>query len=149
MHKKTKIFIALFFIFIINIFYQTTSAKYVIEDIQLVAKIDIDRCKPNIELMDITSSNTNYPTYANQNHLISGHFKIIEKNITRNDLSIDNIKVMVNNDLVTPEFKSFFLVFENTAEKIYEFSFTHTTSNGSLNLMIPEGIVEDKSRFNQ
>ena len=149
MHKKTKIFIALFFIFIFSIFSQTASAKYVIEDIQLVAKIDIDRCQPNIQLMDITSSNTNYSTYANQNHLITGHLKIIEKNITRNDLSIDNIKVIVNNDLVTPEFKSFFLVSENAIEKIYEFSFTHTTSNGSLTLMIPEGVVQDKSRFNQ
>lgn len=120
-----------------------------IEDIQLVAKIDIDRCRPNIELVDITSSNTNYPTYANQNHLIRGHIKITEKNIIRNNLSIDNIKVTVNNDSITPEFKSFFLVSENATEKIYEFSFTHTTSNGSLSLIIPEGIVEDKSRFNQ
>lgn len=111
----------------------------------MVAKLDIDRCKPNIELIDITSSNTSYPTYANKTHIITGHIKITEKNIIRNDLSPDNIKIMVANQLVTPNFKSFSLVSENTTEKIYKFSFTNVTGDGNLLLTIPKGIVEDKS----
>lgn len=145
MHKKTKIFISLFFIFISCILFQTSFAKYVIEDVHVVAKLDIDRCPPNIELLDIISSNVGYPTYANKSHLISGHIKITEKNIVRNNLSPDNIKVTVANQFITPEFKSFSLVSENATEKIYEFSFTNTTGDGSLLLVIPEGIVEDKS----
>lgn len=145
MHKKTKIFISLFLIFISCIPFQTSFAKYVIEDVHVVAKLDIDRCQPNIELLDIISSNVGYPTYANKSHLISGHIKITEKNIVRNNLSLDNIKVTVANQFITPEFKSFSLVSENATEKIYEFSFTNTTSDGSLLLVIPEGIVEDKS----
>lgn len=145
MHKKTKIFISLFFIFIFSIFFQASFAKYVIVDTHVVAKLDIDRCKPNIELMDIVSSNTGYHTYANKTHLISGHIKITEKNIIRNNLSPENIKINVANHFITPEFKSFFLVSENATEKIYEFSFTNTTGNGSLLLVIPEGIIEDKS----
>lgn len=145
MHKKNKIFTSLFFIFIFSLFFQTSFAKYVIEDTHVVAKLDIDRCKPNIELIDIVSSNAGYPTYANKTHLISGHIKITEKNIVRNDLLPDNIKVTVDDKFITPEFKSFSLVSENTTEKIYEFSFTNTTGDGSLLLVIPEGIVEDKS----
>lgn len=155
MHKKTKIFITLFFLFTFSLFFQSSFGKYVIEDVNVVAKIDIDRSKPDIELIDITSSNTNYPTYANQTHLITGHIKIIEKNIIRNNLSTDNIKVAVgnrytisNSDIIATEFKSFFLTFENATEKIYEFSFTNATGTGALALIIPEGIVEDKSRFN-
>lgn len=153
MHKKTKILITLFFIFIFTILFQITFAKYVIEDTQVVAKLDIDCCKPNIELIDITSSNKNYPTYANQTHVITGHLKLTEKNIVRNDLSIDTLKVAVGNryditenDYITPTFKNFSLLSEKETEKIYEFSFTHTIGNGALVLMIPAGTVEDKSR---
>lgn len=156
MHKKIKIFISLFFILIFTIFFQFTFAKYVIEDIQVVAKLDIDCCKPNIELIDITSSNKNYPTYANQTHVITGHLKLTEKNIIRNDLSFDTLKVAVGNrysitedDYIIPTFKSFALISENQTEKIYEFSFTHTIGDGALVLMIPEGTVEDKSRSNK
>lgn len=145
MHKKTKIFISLFFFFIFCILIQSSFAKYVIEDTYVIAKLDIDRCKPNIELIDMVSSNEENPTHANKTHLITGHIKIIEKNIVRNDLSPDNIKITVDNHFVTPEFKNFSLISDNTTEKIYEFSFTNTTGNGSLLLVIPEGIVEDQS----
>ena len=145
MHKKTKIFISLFLIFILNILFQNSFAKYVIEDVYKIAKLDIDRCKPNIELMDIISSNVGYSNYANKTHLISGHLKLTEKNIVRNDLSPDNIQIKVANNLITPEFKNFSLISNHTTEKIYEFSFTNTIGDGSLFLVIAEGIVEDKS----
>lgn len=145
MHKKTKILISLFLIFIFSTIFQVSFTKYIIEDTKIVAKLDIDRCKPNIELIDIFSSNTNYPTYANKNHLITGHIKIIEKNITKNELSTDTIKIRVNQNEITPKFKNFHLVSENTTEKIYEFSFTNIQGNGRLVLTIPEGIIEDKS----
>lgn len=156
MHKKTKIFITLFFIFIFSLSIPAIYAKYVIEDINIVAKIDIDRCKPNITLIDITSSNVGYPNYANRTHTITGHIKITEKNIIQNHLSTNNIKIAVGNpnsisesNYILPEFKSFFLISESATEKIYEFSFTNTINNGNLVLIIPEGVVEDKSRFNQ
>lgn len=145
MHKKTKIFISLLFIFISSLFFQISFAKYVIEDIHLAAKLDIDRCKPNIELLDITSTNVSYPTYANKTHIITVHIKLTEKNIVRNNLSSDNIKVMVANQVITPEVKNFSLISENATEKIYEFSFTNTTGDGNLLLTIPGGIIEDKS----
>lgn len=156
MHKKTKFFIVLFFISIFSLFFPTTFAKYVLENTQVVARLTIDRCKPTIELVDITSSNIDYPTRANQTHLITGHIKISEKSIFRNDFSIDTLKVAVGNryaiseqDYITPEFKNFFLLSENDTERLYEFSFTDTTGNGALVLVIPEGIVEDCSRIFQ
>ncbi len=152
MHKKTKIFIILFFI--LSLFFQNSFAKYVIEDLNVVAKVNIDCTKPTIELIDIISSNIEYPTYANQTHLITGHIKLIESNIIRNELSTKNIKIAVGNrytisenDIISVEFKSFSLISENNNEKIYEFSFTYVTGNGALAIIIPEGIVEDKSRF--
>lgn len=145
MHKITKIFISFLLITFFNIIFQTAFAKYVIEDIHTVAKLDIDRCKPEITLIDIVSSNNGYPTYANKKHTISGHIKLTEKNIIRNDLSLNNIKMLVNNQIIEPFFKTFSLVSDNGTEKVYEFSFDNTLTDGSLGIFIPEGVVEDKS----
>ncbi len=145
MHKKTKILISLIFIFIFYLSTSITFAKYVIEDIHLVAKLNIDRCKPVIDLIDITTSNIGYTTYANKTHIISGHIKITERNIIRNDLSENTLQIQVANNLITPNFKSFSLVSENENEKIYEFSFTNSIGDGNLSIITPSGIVEDKS----
>ena len=145
MHKKSKFFIFLFLLFISIIFTQISSAKYVIEDVYTIAKLNIDTCKPNIELIDIISSNTNYPTYANKSHFIIGHIKITEKNIVQNNLSPNNIQIKVADTTINPEFKSFSLISENTIEKIYEFSITNVIGDGLLTLIIPKGIIEDKS----
>lgn len=145
MHKKAKIFISLFLIIIFNLLFQTSFSKYLIEDIYTVAKIDIDRCKPNIELIDIISSNTAYPTYANKTHFITGHIKLTEKNIIKNNLSSNTIKFTVDNNAISTEFQNFSLVSENPTEKIYEFSFSNATGDGPLTIIIPEGIVEDSS----
>lgn len=145
MHKKAKIFISLFLIIIFNLLFQTSFSKYVIEDIYTVVKINIDRSKPNIELIDIISSNTAYPTYANKTHFITGHIKLTEKNIIKNNLSPNTIKFTVGNNEITTEFQNFSLVSENSTEKTYKFSFSNTTGDGPLTILIPEGIVEDSS----
>lgn len=145
MNKKIKIFISLFFIFVHFYLFQNVFAKYVIEDINIVAKINIDKSIPKIELIDIVSSNINYPTYANKSHLITGHIKITEKNIVKNNLSPNNIKIKVGDNFISPNFNNFSLISDNINEKIYEFSFTNTMTDGHLVIVIPEGIVEDKS----
>lgn len=145
MHTKTKIFISLFFILIFCACSQISFAKYVIEDINLVAKLDIDRCKPEIELISIHSSNTNYESYANKNHIITVRIKITEKNIVINQFSQNNIKISVGGYLITPNYESFSLISENSSEKIYEFSFSNTIGDGNLQIEIPGSIIEDKS----
>lgn len=145
MYKTIKILICLFIIFSFSLFFQLSFAKYVIEETNIVAKLNIDRCKPNIELIDISTSNLVYPNYANKTHLIIGHIKIIEKNIVKNNLTKENIRILVNNNSVAVNFTNFNIVSENTNEKIYEFTFLNTLGDGDLSIEIPKGIVEDKS----
>ena len=144
-YKTIKILICLFIIFWFSLSFQTSFAKYVIETTSLVAKLNIDRSKPNLELIDISTSNLEHPNYANKTYSITGHIKIIEKNIVKNNLSKDNIKILVNNNLTSVNFTNFDLISENTNEKIYEFTFLNTLGDGTLSIEIPEGIVEDKS----
>ena len=87
LNKKAKILICLFSIFSCFLFFQYSFAKYVIDSSEIVANINIDRCKPVIELVDITTSNLDYPTYANKTHIISGHIKLKEKHIVTNNLN--------------------------------------------------------------
>ena len=138
MNKKVKIFISLFFIFILSHFCTYSLAKYVIEQTYIVAKIDIDRCKPKIEFLYSTTQST-------KTDLITVHLKIIEKNIIKNDFSQNNIKLIVNNEYVQPNFKSFSIISENATEKIYEISFTNTMQESNLQIFIPQGIIEDQS----
>ena len=145
MHKKLKIFILLFFFFIFISIFQNVFAKYIIEDTIMVAKLDIDCLAPNIELISISNSNTPYPSYANKTHIITGILKLTEKNIVKNNLNSNNIQFLVNNSPITPQFRYFSLISQNSSEKIYEFSITNLTNDGNLNIVIPEGIVEDKS----
>lgn len=155
MYKKTKIFIFSFLFFISILFFQATCfAKYMIEDIQTVATLDIDGGKPTVEILDITSTNDFYPSRARKCHLISGHLKITERNLTRNDLTIEHLKIVVGKrpylsekDITPVDFKSFSLISETPLEKIYEFSFTNVEGFGTLGFIIPEGILEDKYGF--
>ena len=147
--KKIKIIIFLFIIFNLTFFFQSAFAKYVLEDTKVIATLHIDRCKPKIELVDVFSSNIDYPNYADQTHLITAHIKLTEKNIVKNNLCTDNIKVYIEDNCIMPIFKSFSLISENDYEKIYEISFTNIISDGNLSFVISEGIVEDISRANK
>lgn len=144
MSKKIKILLLFFLIFISYFFFQTHEAKYTIEDIHPVAKINIDCSEPIIQMMKVTNSN-DYSAYANKTHTISVQLKVIEKNIIQNNLSPTTLKIKVGDNFITPTFQSFSLVSSTPTEKNYEFSFTNATSDGSFRLVIPEGIIKDKS----
>ena len=142
---KTKIFISLLIIFTIFTFFQFSFAKYVIENIFTVATLNIHREAPMVQLVDITTSNSNSPNYANKTHIISGHIRVNEKSIYKNDLSIHTIIVLINDKPVTVTFKYFRLTSKDSNGKSYEFAFTNTIDEGSLSIMFPKGIVESES----
>ena len=145
MHRTKKFFISLFLVLIFIFLFQTNLAKYVIEDTYVVAKLDIDRTKPNIEFMYFTSSNISYANCTNKMNLLTIYFKITEKNILKNSLYAENIKVMVNHEYIIPTSRNLSLISENLTEKVYAFSFTKITSNNSLTIIIPKGIIQDQS----
>lgn len=140
-----KILFSFFLIFLFPFVFQISSARYVIEQTYVIAKLNIDRCKPNVEFTNIIISKTGYPASPNKPYSITIHIKITEKNIARNDLSPDNIKIIVDNTRFSPVFNNFSLISENANEKIYKFSFSLIEGNHSLMIVIPEGLVEDKS----
>ena len=145
MYKTKKILICLFIISLCSVFFQFAYAKYVIDISNVIARLNIDRCKPNIHFLDISTSNTDYYNYVNSSHLITVYIKIEEKHLVRNDLSPNTIKILVDKTVVTPTFLEYSLVSENANEKIYKFTFTNTLGNGYLSIEIPSNVLEDQS----
>ncbi len=111
-----------------------------------VAKMNIDRTKPKIELIEIQNTNTNYPKYANKTHTISFKIKITEKNIGQNNIVKDffgfkldgkNIDI-VNGNLSIKEIES------TNEGKIYKIDIKGISGNGKLSMQIKEGAIIDK-----
>ena len=97
MYKKSKTLVCTFLIFINLLLFQSSSfAKYTWDVSNIVAQLNIDRHAPEIELLDISSANPDDPNLANKKQIITGHLKLTEKNIRKNDISIHTIKVLVN-----------------------------------------------------
>ena len=129
------------FLFIIPFFYQSSFSKYVFDISFISAKIQIDK-RPEIEVLSISNTNTGYEKYANKSHEISLKVKIIEKNITINLFNSDNIKITVNNEFISPSIK-ISLISSNHGEYIYQMTISNLTGNGNLNIIFPEGIIQD------
>lgn len=108
--------------------------------------MNIDRTKPQIELIEIQNTNTNYPKYANKTHTISFKIKITEKNIGQNNIVKDffefkldgkNIDI-VNGNLSIKEIES------TNEGKIYKIDIKGISGNGKLSMQIKEGAIIDK-----
>ena len=138
------IFIAVFMIFI-SFFSNCVFSKYVIDSQNLVAKINIDRCLPEIQLINIENSNRNYESYANKNHVITLKFKVTEKNILINNFTSNYIKFMLNETFISPSSVKINLLSHINDEMIYTITLSGISGNGILKIYFPEGIIEDQS----
>ncbi len=145
MNKTSKIFICLFFIFSCFLFFGNSFAKYVMENTYVVATLNIDRCPPIIELIDIKTSNTSNPNYITKKNSVSGHFRVNEKNIFSNSVSVKNFTIFVNENQIKTAFTTLTLSSETPEGPIYEFYFTNITGDGALTIVIPEGTIRDTS----
>ena len=91
------------------------------ENTYVVATLNIDRCPPIIELIDIKTSNTSNPNYITKKHSVSGHFRVNEKNIFSNSVSVKNFTIFVNETQIKTAFTTLTLSSETPDGPIYEF----------------------------
>ena len=125
--------------------YNCVFSKYVIDNQNIVAKINIDRCPPTIQLLDKENSNKNYENYANKNHVITLKFKVTEKNILINNFNENHIKFLLDEKLIFPNYVKINLLSHINDEMIYTITLSGISGNGILKIYFPEGIIEDKS----
>lgn len=120
-------------------------AKYIIEEEICVAQLNIDRCKPSIEILSISNSNIGFERYANNTHEIGIRIKIIEKNLKSINLNKEYIKIKVENQYIeTDEIQCFEM---DNMNKIYEIKIKKINGNGDLKIEFLEGAVIDNSEL--
>ena len=132
MSKNRKIFnsIIFFAIFLfIPFFYLNSFSKYLIENSFTIANLNIDICKPNIELINVANTNKGYEKYASRKHIITVQIKITKNNISVNNFNENNIKIEVGNQSYKPDFKKFELIFESDNFNIYNLVIYNITGN--------------------
>lgn len=136
--KKKIVFL---FIFIIMIFCEISQAKYVIEQTILIAKVNIDTIAPKIELMNIRS--TEYKENLNKMHKINIQIKVIENNIKQNHFNKENINIKIEEEQLNKELYEINKIQEADNYIIYEIQIHKITIEGQLEIIIPEGLIED------
>ena len=87
-----KIVTLLCVFFVITFLSVNSYAKYVIENTNLVANINIDATPPKIELIYVTNSNENNNKYANKTHTIVVQFRVVERNVKKYDLQLKQMQ---------------------------------------------------------
>lgn len=139
-----KIIIFLFIVIAIMGISTINYAKYIIEYINIIAKIEIDAQIPQIELID-TKNNNLYNKYANNTHTITMQIKVTENNIKENYFNKQNVKVIVGEKEVFPEI--FEIKVRANTEKfiIYEIKLNKILGDGELKLKVEEGTIIDIS----
>ena len=150
MYNKKTILIILLFIFFIFLlsFNNTAFGKYILNFDLQAANINIDRCPPEIELLDIENSNLNYEHYANKTHDINFKFKITEKNILKNNFNSNYIKFYLDNKIISPKNFEITLFSQNNNELLYDIKISGIDGNGILKINILEGAIIDSSNLN-
>lgn len=142
--KKITIFFIIFTFFIfITSFFNTVFAKYIIEQQAIVAKLNIDRCPPQIQLIKIENSNTLHPNYASKKHSVVLTFKVIEKNIKAYNINYANTEITLDGKIVHPRVVRFSHKKQVGDEKIFLLTLNEISGNGLLKIHFPEGVVQD------
>ena len=131
------------FVFIIIIMVNTNVyAKYAIEYTNTIAKINIDKTPPKIEIISIENSNLLHTNTANRTDTIKIKIQVIENNIKENNFNKNKIEIYVEDKQVFPEDYQI----SQLAEKdkiIYEISLSKILENGKLKIKIPKGTISD------
>ena len=145
MRKKIiKLCICCILLFILPFFNTISFSKYILEDTFTPIQINIDQ-KPKLEILSISNTNSGYETYANKTHTITLNVKITEKNITINNFNRDTIQVFVNGEIASPSM-NIQLLSDINGELVYQLTLSNLTGNGILQIVFPQGIIQDSSQ---
>lgn len=143
--KNKKIIILFIIILLIIGIHNIVYGKYTNEKVLKVAKIDIDRSPPKIELIGIENSNEEYPKYASKLHEISIKIKVIEKNMKICNITKENISLFIGEKLINGYNVKINEIENGKEYKTYKIDINNISENGELKFQIKKGSVIDKS----
>lgn len=144
---KNRNIIKFAIVLVISIFTVSIStiinAKYIIQNEFYVANLNIDRSRPEIELIDVKNTNIGFEGFANDTHTITIRLKIIENNVKNIYFDKEHIKAKVDSNYVDAETMKLDKVENSQDEEIYQIQLNKLKFNGSLKIEVLEGTVID------
>lgn len=139
--KKLTVFLCIFFT--ISFLCVNSYAKYVIENMSLLANINIDGKIPKIEFLSVNNTNKSHIDYANKTHTITIQLGVKEKNI-KEDNTEESMKFLLDDTEFVPESKQ--ISKRKSGEYVYyTITLTGISGNGRLKLRVPKGSVIDNA----
>lgn len=140
--KRKKIYISLIIFLLVIGIQSNIYGKYVIQNSFEIATISTDETKPVISYYGERNSNIKYPTYANKTHTVTVRIKVVEKNISINNL-LEKTKVLVGGleekDKIIEIKKSV----GSTKMSVFDITLENLTGNGIVELVIENGAIID------
>lgn len=121
----------------------TIQAKYIFQYQFDVAKLNIDRTKPKIELLSIENSNTTDKEHANKSDIITIKIKISDRNLKEVFLNNDYLNIKINDEYVDYVSIKSDKIEDITDGGIYQIELTNLEGNGVLKVDILEGTAVD------
>lgn len=125
----------------------TIQAKYIIQYEFYIANLNIDRTKPQIELLSIENSNTSDKEYANKSDIITIKIKIMDKNLKEVFLNKEYLNVQIDDENVDYATIKFDEIEDITDGRIYQIELTNLEGNGTLKVEILEGVAVDNGEL--
>ena len=121
----------------------TIQAKYIFQYQFDVAKLNIDRTIPKIELLSIENSNTTDKEHANKSDIIIIKIKITDRNLKEVFLNNDYLNIKINDEYVDYVGIKPDKIEDITYGGIYQIELTNLEGNGVLKVDILEGTAVD------
>ena len=129
-------------IFII-LYFTNTYAKYVFQDEFCVANLNIDRTRPQIELISIQNSDSEYKNYANKTHKVIAKIKVEDKNLKEIFLDTNYFKIKINDKFIDNVNIEFGEVQDKVDYKVFDVRLSNLEVDGNLKLVFLEGFAVD------
>ena len=118
-------------------------AKYIFQYQFDVAKLNIDRTKPKIELLSIENSNTTDKEHVNKTDIITIKIKITDKNLKDVFLNKDYLNIKINGEDVDYASIKVDKIEDISDGGIYQIELTNLEGNGALKVDILEETAVD------
>ena len=145
--NKKIIFITILVIvsLILPFFENNIYGKYINEQTILVGTINIKKNKPEITLLNIQNSNTDYPEYANKEHTITIQIKVNKAKVKEEFIEWQNLQVNLDGATTNKYTKEINLLTKGGMESIYEIKLKNIEDDGFVSLFFPQNMFRDES----
>lgn len=140
--KRKKIYISLIIFLLVIGIQSNIYGKYVIENSFEIATISTDETKPVISYYGERNSNIKYPTYANKTHTVTIRIKVVEKNISINNL-LEKTKVLVGGLEEKDKIVEIKKTVGSSKMSVFDITLENLTGNGIVELEIENGAIID------